>query len=132
MNMAMTTEEIIREYKLAKDKRRQIEILADQNCCSKKDIAFLLHENGLEVDKRFFNSMAKKAEPVVDPDPGPETADEAPATCILTQQEALALKEIIEASVEKGLCFKDMPALLRLAGIYEKLAICDGGDEENG
>lgn len=46
--MYMTPEEICKEYKMAKNKKAQVVILADQNCCEKEDIINLLADNGIE------------------------------------------------------------------------------------
>ncbi len=40
--MNMTNNEIRREYRLAKDKKEQIKILADLNLCSKSEIVFTI------------------------------------------------------------------------------------------
>ena len=42
MNLQMSDTEIVRIYKQAKDKNKQIEILADLNLCEKDDILELL------------------------------------------------------------------------------------------
>lgn len=48
--MVMSNEEIKREYNEAKDKKKQIGILAELNCCSKKEIQNILeNKNPLEV-----------------------------------------------------------------------------------
>jgi hypothetical protein len=44
----MTDEEIVREYRLAKNKLAQIEILADQNQVRKQVIVDILRNNGVE------------------------------------------------------------------------------------
>lgn len=126
--MIMPTEEIIREYKLAKYKRKQIEILADQNCCSKKDIALLLYGNGLEVDKRFFTKPPKKPDPAAEQEQ--EATTDPSAVCTLTQQEAYTLVDFIDNSIE-GYAFENMPKIIGFVRLYEKLASC-GGEEEDG
>lgn len=45
-SMYMTPGEICREYNQAKNKREQIVILADQNCCNKEEIMKILIMNG--------------------------------------------------------------------------------------
>lgn len=48
--MVMSNEEIKREYNEAKDKKKQIGILAELNCCSKEEIKDILDDkNPLEV-----------------------------------------------------------------------------------
>ena len=123
--MIMTTEEIIREYRLAQDKRRQVKILADLNCVSNEEMAMLLRENGQEVDKRYFNKPPKK-NPAADQEKEPEV----PAVCTLTQQEAYTLVDFIDNSIE-GYAFENMPKIIGFVRLYEKLAGC-GGEEEDG
>lgn len=43
--MVMSREEILRDYKSAKNRRRQVQILAELNCCSRQEIERIL---GLE------------------------------------------------------------------------------------
>lgn len=43
--MVMSREEILRDYKSAKNRRRQVQILAELNCCSRAEIERIL---GLE------------------------------------------------------------------------------------
>lgn len=42
----MSSEEICKEYRAAKNKKQQIGILADQNLCGKSDIIKILIEAG--------------------------------------------------------------------------------------
>ena len=56
--MNMTENEIVRSYRAAKNKRQQIEILADLNVVSQDEIKAILKENG--VDLRGGNFRAKK------------------------------------------------------------------------
>lgn len=48
----MTKQEICKEYREAKNKSQQIEILADLNLCTKEDIVKLLKDEGEEVAVR--------------------------------------------------------------------------------
>lgn len=45
--MEMTNGEIITSYRQAKDKKKQIEVLADLNMCSKDEIVEILKEQGV-------------------------------------------------------------------------------------
>lgn len=54
MVLIMDEGEILREYRAAKKKTEQVRILAELNCCSKKDMATWLKEHGETVDKRYF------------------------------------------------------------------------------
>lgn len=115
--MTMTTEEIVREYKLAKDKRKQIEILADQNCVSKKEIATLLSENGQEVDRRYFPKKADK-EPIIPADP-----ERIP----LTADDAYSLAAVLDITLA-GISFESARELVSFVHALEKLCIYGGYD----
>ena len=52
-NLVMAAAEICREYRLSKDKSKQIGVLADLNCCSKADIARLLFREGETVPSYY-------------------------------------------------------------------------------
>ncbi len=47
----MSDFEIVRDYRHAKNKVEQVQILADMNLCSKKEIQDLLEERGVKVLK---------------------------------------------------------------------------------
>ena len=51
--MTMTNEEIIRDYREAKAPMKQIGILADMNCCTRKEIVAILVDAGLKVPKLY-------------------------------------------------------------------------------
>ena len=59
--MQMTNEEIIKSYKEAKDKKKQIKILADLNTCDANIIKEILIEAG-EAAPRVYKRAAKKPE----------------------------------------------------------------------
>ena len=58
--MKMDDGEILREYKAAKKKNLQIEILADQNLVSKREMARWLNEHGVHVDNRLLRRRNDK------------------------------------------------------------------------
>lgn len=60
MKLLMDEGEIIREYQAAADPRKQIAILADQNCTTSKMMAQWLHDHGQKVDKRLLAPGPKK------------------------------------------------------------------------
>lgn len=78
----MDSGEIIRDYQAAKDRRRQVEILADRNCCSKKRMAQWLTDHGCEVDGRLLGRLKTmervlaEAEGRADPGEEPVKAEE--------------------------------------------------------
>lgn len=61
--MKMDEGEIIREYRSAKDPRKQIQILADQNCTSTKEMAQFLFDHGEKIDKRFLSTGVRRKKP---------------------------------------------------------------------
>ena len=60
--MTMTNEEIVQEYKLAKDKKKQIQILADLNTCKYDDILKILEESDKIKQQELPRTSKKKAE----------------------------------------------------------------------
>lgn len=61
--MIMTNEELCREYRQAKTPLKQIRILADENGCTKREIAEILREAGEELPAQFVKGPPRpKAE----------------------------------------------------------------------
>lgn len=67
--MTMTENEILREYKTAKDKKHQIEILADLNTTSIDEIKRILKDNGVDLRGANGRKTIPKVE-AADPVPG--------------------------------------------------------------
>lgn len=65
--MNMTNEEIVRDYKLAKTKQKQIGILADLNQCKKADIVEILKAAGQELPGNYNRSKAATTATVQEP-----------------------------------------------------------------
>lgn len=55
LKIYMDENEIIQDYKYAANKREQVKILADQNCCKPKEMAQWLVDHGQDVDKRYLS-----------------------------------------------------------------------------
>lgn len=68
MKLLMDEGEIIREYRAALDPRKQITILADQNCTTTKEIAQFLLDRGEKVDRRLVSTGVRKKKAVLDPE----------------------------------------------------------------
>lgn len=58
--MMMSNGEIVMSYRLAKNKKAQIGILADLNCCRRKEIVDILEQKG-ELKSREDKGMETKA-----------------------------------------------------------------------
>ena len=59
--MTMTNEEIVRDYRAAKSKLKQIGILASLNACDNRTIVNILLEEGESVPGQFLQRGRKKA-----------------------------------------------------------------------
>lgn len=64
--MTMTNEEIVRDYRQAKDPAQAIQILADLNCAGRKDIVRILQSGGAQVPARFLGTVSDKIRPLYD------------------------------------------------------------------
>ena len=53
--MQMQNSEIVRSFNEAKNKGKQVKILAELNFCSKEKIMDILKEAGIDVNNRIFN-----------------------------------------------------------------------------
>jgi ribosomal protein L16 Arg81 hydroxylase len=103
MDMEMNENEIVKNYRESKNKKQQIDILADMNCCSPEQIKEILKKNG--VDLRGGNYRAKKEEtPKEDAkaaSPVPERKIEIPEEQIVKNK----LPRIVRKTLEEDLDF---------------------------
>ena len=76
--LKMGTNEILRDYHEAKDKFRQVRILAEQNLIKPKEMAQWLKDHGETVDKRYF-SVGKTPARVVAIEPQADISQSAKA-----------------------------------------------------
>lgn len=100
MKLLMDEGEIIREYRAAMDPRKQIVILADQNCTTTKEIAQFLLDHGEKVDRRLLSTgvRKKKAVPEQMPATQVEYAAEDPAQePELTEEQIAKFEKILES-----------------------------------
>ena len=75
--MMMTNEEIVREFRQAKFPPKQISIIADQNQCTRREIAEILLAAGENVPRQFLPRQPKpEPEPEPSLPPAPEGAGE--------------------------------------------------------
>lgn len=96
--MIMTNEEIVRDYRSAKNRTKQIGILADENMCSKRGIVDILLEAGEEVPGNFLSKGKKKA--AVPEQEGPEK----------TWLTVYGLMEILQQLFDAG--YRDLPIFI--------------------
>lgn len=76
--MEMEGVEIVSSYKNAANRNKQIQILADLNACTKKDITELLEAAGISVPKRKYSEEEKKIMTVHDVIKEPESVLKEP------------------------------------------------------
>lgn len=76
--MEMAVVEIVSSYKNAANRNKQIQILADLNACTKKDITELLEAAGISVPKRKYSEEEKKIMTVHDVIKEPESVLKEP------------------------------------------------------
>lgn len=103
--MIMTNEEIVRDYRAAKNRTKQIGILADENMCSKRGIVDILLEMGEEVPGNFLSKGKKKAAALEQPE------QEEPEKTWLT---VYGLMEILQQLFNAG--YRDLPIFIDGAG----------------
>lgn len=130
--MKMDDGEIIREYKQAKNRMKEVGILADLNCVSKKEMAHWLRDHNQEVPKNFFIGEKKKEDCV------PEevvTKCEVIAVpeigkCLLTVGEAYSIAELVDMclldAIRNDSEWDSMRALKNIIYAYDKLCKYSG------
>lgn len=123
--MYMTPGEICKEYNLAKDKKMQISILADQNCCEKEDIMKILLDNGMDLPAQKkpaakpkeakAGNTAPKEEKAKDEPPGkPQSLPDAVVSALIARLEVIEA-EIVAKQAEiaaKEREYKDIAAFM--------------------
>ena len=62
MNLTMTPEDICKEYRTAKNRVKQIGVLAELNACSKTKIMYILTQNGEKLPGNMEPRKAENAE----------------------------------------------------------------------
>jgi hypothetical protein len=117
----MTNEEICRDYRLAKNKANQVNILVDMTGYDRADILSILVNGGEQVDKRLYGNN-KGAKP-----PAPKRPDakkkERPDTIVLSREEADALADFMAVRLQPWIRSQeqDLAQIHLLTGIYLKL-----------
>lgn len=78
-HLQMTPESICSEFRQAANKQKQIDILANLNLCSPREIACLLRDNGEELPKKWVDTLQKPARKYTAPKPKPAAEQKTPA-----------------------------------------------------
>ena len=145
-NMTMTNEEIVRDYRAAKNKLKQVGILAELNLCKKMEIAKILLDAGEWVPgqfTKFLNAPQTPESPetqdaVADPEDletEPIRIKQSVSVMRLTPVEAAVLANYIGDTVidfirshpdVTSVCWLDM-----IIGIRRRAMLLSGIDDEN-
>ena len=88
MALQMSIPDILKEYREARDKKEQIQILADQNQVKPSEMAKILRANGADVDARWYKSPQQKKE---------ERDERAEERAALVAEQMVRIKEEREA-----------------------------------
>lgn len=88
MNNSMTNEEICRDYRLAKQKVKQIGILADLNECTRKEIVEILKASGEELPYLYQSHTQPRKRTTA----APPEAPKAPET---DENEVISVREVL-------------------------------------
>jgi hypothetical protein len=134
MKMKMGENEILREYRTAKNPNDQIRILADLNCCSKSEMAQWLADHGEKVDGRM---LKKTKEPEINnnllmhvDENGITVKAMEHVQCTLTSDEALAVAELIDNNlidvIRNDEYFDSIYALKNILRAYDKMCAASG------
>lgn len=119
--MIMGENEILRDYHEAKDKFRQVRILAEQNLIKPKEMAQWLKDHGEDVDKRYFSpgKVSAKVKPI------------EPAPTKLTREELDARMEQADQGAKQD-AGKFRPSLLEPELFEEVAKVREHGVEKYG
>lgn len=85
---------IARQYREAKNKKKQLQILAELNLCTKEEIAEIVRGYGLEVPEEYLKPPPKKETQGVK-----KTTSGKGKTVLLTENEAKSLVDFIESNL---------------------------------
>jgi len=75
--MKMDDGEIIREYNAGMNKNHMVAVLADLNCCTRREMAQWLHDHDQKVDKRLLSEFRPKKKPETKEEVVPDVPDQA-------------------------------------------------------
>lgn len=93
--MQMTENEIVRNYREAKNKREQVTILADLNSCSKDELIAILLKNG--VDSR---ELPRKRKPKKNPEQEKKTQSATDTVASILAQRVMQIDKTLQEHYE--------------------------------
>ena len=107
MKMMMKDDEILLSYREARNHLKQVGILADLNCVSRKEMAQWLVDHGQDVAKTFKTTEPEEAveeEPEVVAEEEAEVIEEAAEEllkphCVITADQAYSIAEFIDQNL---------------------------------
>lgn len=141
MKMKMDDGEILLSYREAKNKLKQVGILADLNCVTKKEMAQWLSDHGQEVAKTFKVEDKPTAEEIVEEETAgefeelDEAIDEATEKvcnpkCVLTADQAYSVAEFIDGNLFNAIRTDDewdsVQALKNIIYAYDEMCRVSG------
>lgn len=122
--MKMEDGEILRSYKEAKNKFKQVGILAELNCVSKQEMAQWLKDHDQEVARNFWR---KKAEEEVAED---EPIDTDETECMLSMAQAYSVAAFIDAhlfrAIRDNTDWDNLQALKNILYAYDEMCRVSG------
>lgn len=124
--MNMTNEEIVRDYRAAKSKLKQVGILADLNGCDNKTIVNILIEEGESVPGQFLPKRKKS----VEKRPELVELEAEKESFTLTTEEPPAIDSLTVAGLIEAL--KTMPQNVPIVGEGMRLTLMRSLDVSTG
>ena len=122
--MKMEDGEILRSYKEAKNKFKQVGILAELNCVSKQEMAQWLKDHDQEVARNFWRKKAEEEEEVVEEEP--IEVEE----CTLSMAQAYSVAEFIDAhlfrAIRDNVEWDNLQALKNILYAYDEMCRVSG------
>lgn len=126
----MDAGEIIREYNTALEKRKQIDILADLNCCTRKEMARWLDDQGCDVDGRYLGCR-KAIEKVLASAEAPEDPQEGPTKTAAPEPKQAPEPQLLTGDqTAKKDAGKAKLSLVPVQIIFDIARICEYGNRK--
>ena len=122
--MKMVDGEILRSYREAKNKFKQVGILAELNCVSKQEMAQWLKDHDQEVARNFWRKKVEEEEIAE------EEVIEDDAECVLSMAQAYSVAEFIDThlfvAVRENAEWNNLQALKNILYAYDEMCKVSG------